>query len=116
MIDVLCDAIAEVSSLAQRHSALTLTLQSDVIAVVGINPIYLPDDELPLSSLMRMRCLALDIKPSLIWGQGTGPQLTLILPMSSVGKFGTQASPNAADPSRQELSQQKFNQQEFICH
>jgi hypothetical protein len=88
LLDLISDCIGEISSLALRHTDLVLSMKSGSICIEGSNPIYLPDDALTLPTLVRMRCLVLGITPTLAWGQGVGPILTLVLPLSIHQKTG----------------------------
>jgi hypothetical protein len=100
LVDLICDCIAEVSGLALCHSDLTLSVKPGLIQIEGSNPIYLPEEVLSLPSLVRMRCLAMDVRPSLLWSQGVGPTLTLTLP--TVVK--QQYDPPPAPPQRPQPS------------
>jgi hypothetical protein len=81
LVDLISDCIGEISGLALRHSDLTLSVKAGTISIEGSNPIYLPEDVLTLPALVRMRCLAMDVRPSLLWNQGVGPVLTLVMPL-----------------------------------
>jgi hypothetical protein len=83
LIELLGDAILDISSLSLRDESLKVRFSGNLIAVSGSNPIDLPDSGLELDKTFRLRAFMLEVVASLAWEQGRGPVLTLTLPTAA---------------------------------
>ncbi|MGL4635718.1 MAG: hypothetical protein ACRCWF_07050 [Beijerinckiaceae bacterium] len=81
---LLIHAIEEVSALTPRYAQIAVRLTKTEIVICGKNPLDLPDSELTLDRMLRLRAWPLQITPSLKWERGIGPVLTLLLPIPKV--------------------------------
>ncbi len=73
-------AICEVAALSRSRSEVRINAGPEQMAISGANPIDLPEHQLQLDDILRMRCRALDVGVTLHWEQGAGPRLVLALP------------------------------------
>jgi hypothetical protein len=80
LIELLSDAIRDISSLSLRDHDLIIRFSRNLIAISGCNPIDLPNTGLELEKAFRLRAFMMRVGVALTWEQGRGPALTLTLP------------------------------------
>jgi hypothetical protein len=83
LIELLGDAILDISSLSPRDECLKVGFSGNLIAISGRNPIDLPDSGLELDKTFRLRAFMIKVGVALAWEQGRGPVLMLTLPVAA---------------------------------
>jgi hypothetical protein len=81
LVALIAAALQELSGYTNRNGRITCMTLRHAVMLRGENPIIMPDSALTVDWLMLGRAKALGISPLLTWDQGSGPLLTLIMPV-----------------------------------